>query len=216
MSMRYVGCVSVAVFFLVVFLVFFVVEAPVGAQQSAPLGEWRSYAGDLSGNRYSPLQQITADNFGDLELAWRWRTADTHLLHESEQGVSLVAASVLFDRLEAASPNRWVTPPGPGRLSATPLMVDGVLYLATPLYQAAAIDARTGETRWVYDPRVYKLGSPPLPSPWNHRGGLRQSHGTKPVRCHGRRSFRTGGGSSHKAGIRVCIRPCHRRADLAD
>ncbi len=162
MSMRYVGCVSVALFFFV--------EAPVGAQRSEPLGEWRSYAGDLSGNRYSPLQQITADNFGDLELAWRWRTADTHLLHESEQGVSLVAASVLFDRLEAASPNRWVTRPGIGRLSATPLMVDGVLYLATPLYQAAAIDARTGETRWVYDPRVYKLGSPPLPSPWNHRG----------------------------------------------
>ena len=63
-----------------------------------------------------------------------------------------------------------MTRPGIARLSATPLMVDGVLYLATPLYQAAAIDARTGETLWVHNPRVYESGSPPLPSPWNHRG----------------------------------------------
>lgn len=48
-------------------------------------------------------------------------------------------------------------------------MVNGVLYLSTALYQAAAIDARTGETLWIHDPRAYEAGTPP-PLPWRHRG----------------------------------------------
>ena len=139
-------------------------------QQGATGGEWRTYAADAWGTKYSSLDQIDRDNFADLELAWRWRTADTHLPVADEHGVSLVPARTLFEDLEAANPDLWVTRPGIGRLSATPLMVDGVLYLATPLYQAAAVDARTGETLWIHNPRVYEAGSPPLPSPWNHRG----------------------------------------------
>lgn len=42
-------------------------------------GEWRSYAGDLGGTKYSPLDQSTGENFGDLEIAWHWKTVDTHL-----------------------------------------------------------------------------------------------------------------------------------------
>ena len=144
--------------------------ATVAAQPGAADGEWRSYAADAWGTKYSPLDQITADNFSDLELAWRWRTADSHLPHDSGRGISLVPAGTLFDRLEAQAPDRWVTRPAIGRLSATPLMAGGVLYLVTPLYQAAAIDARTGETLWIHNPRVYEEGSPPLPAPWNHRG----------------------------------------------
>ena len=142
----------------------------VGGQRATIEHEWRSYAGDVRGNRYAPLDQIDGTNFADLELAWRWRSADTHLPVEDEHGVSLVPAETVFERLEAAGLDRWVTRPSIARLSATPLMVDGVLYLATPLYQAAAIDARTGETLWVYNPKVYEQGSPPLPAPWNHRG----------------------------------------------
>ena len=123
--------------------------APTGAQEGTANGEWRSYAGDVWGTKYSPLNQITPDNFDQLEVAWRWRTADSHLPYESEQGLSLAPAAAVFARLDEADPNRWVTRPSIGRLSATPLMVAGVLYLATPLYQAAAIDARTGETLWV-------------------------------------------------------------------
>ncbi len=39
-------------------------------------GEWPSYGGNLSHDRYSPLDQITAENFSDLELAWRFSTAN--------------------------------------------------------------------------------------------------------------------------------------------
>jgi quinoprotein glucose dehydrogenase len=139
---------------------------PCAAQTGAENGEWRSYAADAWGTKYAPLDQITAENFDDLELAWTWQSADTLLPIDN----LLVPAERVFERLEAANPDLWVTSPSIGRLNATPVMAGGVLYLSTPLYQAAAVDARTGETLWVYNPRVYEAGSPPLPSPWNHRG----------------------------------------------
>ena len=37
-------------------------------------GQWPTYAGNLDGWRYSPLAQITAENFDKLEVAWRLRT----------------------------------------------------------------------------------------------------------------------------------------------
>src|SRR5689334_17677105 len=37
-------------------------------------GEWTTYGGDLASTRYSPLDQITRDNFNTLEVAWRFKT----------------------------------------------------------------------------------------------------------------------------------------------
>jgi quinoprotein glucose dehydrogenase len=37
-------------------------------------GEWVSYAADVKGTRYMPLDQIDASNFNKLELAWRFGT----------------------------------------------------------------------------------------------------------------------------------------------
>src|SRR5262252_7304701 len=37
-------------------------------------GEWPHYTGDLAGTRYSPLDQINAENFNKLEVAWRFKT----------------------------------------------------------------------------------------------------------------------------------------------
>src|SRR5688500_13361315 len=37
-------------------------------------GEWPSYTADIRGSRYSPLDQINATNFNDLEVAWRFKT----------------------------------------------------------------------------------------------------------------------------------------------
>ncbi|MDG1437753.1 MAG: PQQ-binding-like beta-propeller repeat protein [Emcibacteraceae bacterium] len=37
-------------------------------------GEWPYYTGDIKGSRYSPLDQINANNFEDLELAWSFST----------------------------------------------------------------------------------------------------------------------------------------------
>ena len=37
-------------------------------------GEWRYLGGDSGNTRYSPLNQINAENFSDLEQAWIWRS----------------------------------------------------------------------------------------------------------------------------------------------
>ena len=111
----------------------------VQAQYGAANGEWRSYGGDLGSTKYSALDQIDADDFADLRIAWRWQSADEEIdLDPVRQGGRRVAI---------------------GGLRATPLMVDGVLYLSTPLHQAVAIDAATGETLWVHNPESY-LGAP--------------------------------------------------------
>jgi quinoprotein glucose dehydrogenase len=36
--------------------------------------EWRTYGADLASTRYAPLDQIDKDNFGTLEVAWRFKT----------------------------------------------------------------------------------------------------------------------------------------------
>lgn len=43
---------------------------------------------------------------------------------------------------------------GRGRFEATPLFVDGALYLATPLGRVLALDPASGIERWSYDPRI--------------------------------------------------------------
>ena len=113
---------------------------PAAAQYGAVDGEWRSYAGDPGSTKYSPLDQIDAGNFGDLRIAWRWASVDAD--------VDLEAIASDDERLSILG------------LQATPLMIDGVLYLSTALYQAAAVDAGTGETVWVHDPQAYLGGRP--------------------------------------------------------
>lgn len=44
------------------------------AQSGAKNGEWRTYGGDLASTRYSALDQINADNFNKLTVAWRFKT----------------------------------------------------------------------------------------------------------------------------------------------
>ncbi len=44
--------------------------------QGTENGEWRSYGGDIANTRYSGLDEISAENFGDLEVAWRVNTAN--------------------------------------------------------------------------------------------------------------------------------------------
>ena len=97
--------------------------------------EWLSYAGDKAGSKYSPLDQIAADNFHRLRVAWTWRSADEEVI-EANPGLKT-----------------WTW-------ESTPLMVGGVLYVSTSLSQVAAIDAATGKTRWVYDPETWKNGTP--------------------------------------------------------
>ena len=47
---------------------------PAVAQSQGPVaGDWRYIGGDAAHTRYSPLDQVDASNFEDLEVAWIWR-----------------------------------------------------------------------------------------------------------------------------------------------
>src|SRR5688500_3192927 len=60
-------------------------------------GDWPSYTGDTRGTRYSPLDQINAENFNDLEVAWRFKTDNLGTRPEYKlEGTPLVIKGVLY------------------------------------------------------------------------------------------------------------------------
>ena len=59
--------------------------------------EWPSYAADLAGTRYRPLDQINASNFNDLEIAWRIKTDNFGDRPEYKlEGTPLMVNGVLY------------------------------------------------------------------------------------------------------------------------
>ena len=102
----------------------FLLAATTAGAQVKP-GEWLAYGRDAFGSRFSPLTQITRDNVSRLEVAWTYRTGEMDI------------------------PTRQ-----PAKFEATPLMVDGTLYLSTPLGRVIALDPETGKPRWTYDAKV--------------------------------------------------------------
>jgi quinoprotein glucose dehydrogenase len=48
-------------------------QTPPGLPSTAK-GDWTYYNADLTGSKYSPLDQINASNFSTLEVAWRFKT----------------------------------------------------------------------------------------------------------------------------------------------
>ena len=136
-------------------------------------GEWRSYAGDIGGKKYSPLDQIDASNFTDLEIAWEWMSVDNRVSKSTPGGGEWSAPlGTIVDALVTETPDLY----RPGHLpsatgfQSTPLMVGGVLYFNTPLSQGVAVDATTGETLWVFNPKSYEEGTTPMTGTFRQRG----------------------------------------------
>ncbi len=121
--------------------------AAVSAQQGAPEGQWPTYGGDLGSTRYSPLEQIDRDTVERLQVVWRWESPDNAIVTE----------------------HRTTLPTLPAAFKATPVLVDGILYIKTSMSQAAAIDAATGDTLWVFDPGTWE-GERPANTGYNSRG----------------------------------------------
>src|SRR5580704_14378058 len=73
------------------------VATTVAAQSGAKNGEWRTYGGDLGSTRYSGLDQIKADNFSQLEIAWRFKTDSLGPRPEYQyESTPLMARGVLY------------------------------------------------------------------------------------------------------------------------
>ena len=72
-------------------------QVPVSDQSGGASTEWRTYAGDLRSHRYSPLDQIKASDFSELEIAWRFTTQNLGPRPEYRfQSTPLVANGVLY------------------------------------------------------------------------------------------------------------------------
>jgi quinoprotein glucose dehydrogenase len=85
-----------------------------------PDAEWLHHRGDPGSMNYSPLAQIRADNIARLRVAWRWRSDNF--------------GSAIWPNFEV-----------------TPLMARGVLYATAGASRSVvAIDAKSGETLWMY------------------------------------------------------------------
>jgi quinoprotein glucose dehydrogenase len=140
----------------------------VQGQSGAKKGEWPAYGGDTGHTRYSPLDQINADNFSKLEVAWRFKT--DHLGPRPEfqhEGTPLMVNGVLYSTggsrraVVALDPETgeelWVHSEREGaRGAAAPRQLSGrglaywtdgreerILYV-TPGYQLVALNAKTG------------------------------------------------------------------------
>ncbi len=125
------------------------------AQRRVTDGQWPTYGGDPGSARYAPLDQITRDNVHRLRVAWRWGSPDNQVVSE----------------------NRRALPAFPAAFKATPIMVDGVLYIKTSLSQAAALDAATGRPLWTFDPETWRRERP-ANTGFNARGVAYWSDGT--------------------------------------
>jgi quinoprotein glucose dehydrogenase len=73
------------------------IPASAAAQSLTKNTEWPSYAADLAGTRYRPLDQINASNFSDLEIAWRIKTDNFGDRPEYKlEGTPLMVNNVLY------------------------------------------------------------------------------------------------------------------------
>ena len=117
----------------------------LGDSQKHLIGEWPVYGADKAGTKYSPLTQINRENFSSLEIAWRWKSVDAFLSKRTKNnGEWWSSKGEVIKRLEQDNPGLYRTKNSPNysNLQATPLMVDGRLFLNTPLSQGAALDVR--------------------------------------------------------------------------
>jgi quinoprotein glucose dehydrogenase len=87
---------------------------------STSSGEWPMYTADLRGSKYSPLSQIDAANFNNLQVAWTFKTGNLGPTPEAKlEGTPIMVKGTLY--------------------------VTGGTRRAV-----VALDAKTGELKWVH------------------------------------------------------------------
>src|SRR5437667_7045446 len=141
---------------------------PNAVSEGTRNGQWPSYTGDVKGSRYSPLDQVNADNFAQLEVAWRFKTDSLGSRPEYKlEGTPLMVGGVLYATagtrravvaVDAATGElRWIHgEPEGARGAAAPRQLSGRgvsywtdgkeerIFYVTPGFRLIALDARTG------------------------------------------------------------------------
>jgi quinoprotein glucose dehydrogenase len=96
-------------------------------QSSSNIGDWPYYGGDAGGSRFSQVRQINTKNVHQLKIAWVYHTGD-------------ISDGTKYRRKSA--------------FEATPILVDGTLYVSTAFNRVIALDPETGQERWSFDPKI--------------------------------------------------------------
>ena len=167
-ALRQPGVCAAALFTSIALLL-----SPTGAAAQQPAAgsgflEWPVWGGNLASQHYSPLDQINADNVGDLRVAWRWfggnfgprpepRSETTPLMID---GVLYATAGVTRNvvAIDALSGETlWVWRPNEGeRFEASPRKMSGRgvawwrdgddtrIFVVTPGFSLVALNAETG------------------------------------------------------------------------
>lgn len=107
------------------FVVFLIGGALAGFQP--PEVGWATNGRDDHGTRYLPASEITRANVNRLEVAWTYRTGESDARFATKK---------------------------PASFEATPIVVDGTMYVGTPLGRVIALDPATGLERWTFDPKI--------------------------------------------------------------
>ncbi|AOA57798.1 glucose/quinate/shikimate family membrane-bound PQQ-dependent dehydrogenase [Acinetobacter larvae] len=107
-----------------------VIENPQPAQTKAVAGvadaDWPAYGRTQAGQRYSPLTQINDTNVKDLQVAWTFRTGDLKTANDSGETTNQV----------------------------TPIKIGNNMYLCTTHQWLIALDPKTGQEKWRFDPQL--------------------------------------------------------------
>lgn len=136
-------------------------DARLRAARQEP-ANWLTYSGDLGGQRYSPLTQVTPANVGSLRPAWIYQAADAGPMQTSPLVVDGVMYLTEFHGHVAALDARtgrvlWrhqQTVPaklltlGFGPTNRGVAIHDSTVYVGTADARLIALDARSGALRW--------------------------------------------------------------------
>lgn len=102
--------------------------------------DWPSYGGDNGSQKYSELDQIDASNVAELTTAWIWESPDN----------ATVAENIANENYRAV----------PAGFKATPIVIDGMMYVPSSFGRVVAIDAASGVEQWVFDTEAWASGRP--------------------------------------------------------
>ncbi len=106
--------------------------AETGPAQRRKATPWPSYGADPGGQRFVRLDALTPENVARLEEAWIFHTGDV-------------------------SDGRGAIPTG-SAFEATPILVDGALYVCSVFNRVFALDPATGTPLWSFDPEIDRSG----------------------------------------------------------
>ncbi len=114
--------------------------------------EWPTYGHDSGGMRFSPLTEITPANVARLKVAWVYHQTPRSVGASGATAAPVVPAAPEpgVDAPETARVGRGRGGSGFSASEATPLVINGMMYLSTPHSRVVAVEPTTGKEIWSF------------------------------------------------------------------